>query len=186
MPSDPPKSLDPADPERLLAVAYAELRRMARAHLAGERPEHTLVPTALVHEAWIRLGIDRESVFDSREHFLRVASTAMRHILVDHARARRAAKRDGGLQVTLTEALGAEQAPLVDVLALDGALERLAEAEPRWAQVVELRFFAGLEVTEIAALLEVSATTVKRDWRFARAWLARELDLDPAPTGPSP
>ncbi len=164
------------DPDRLLASLYDELRRIARHHLRDERPDHTLQPTALVHEAWLKLGVGGAPRFESRSHFLHAASRAMRHILVDHARGRNAAKRSGGVRVTLDEGM-AGAGPDVDLLALDDALEHLAQAEPRWARVVELRFFAGLEMAEIAALLEVSPATAKRDWRFARAWLARELDL---------
>ncbi len=169
---EPPGPGEEMDADRLLATLYDELRLIARHHLRDERPGHTLQPTALVHEAYLRLG--SASAFESRSHFLRTASQVMRRVLVDHARARNAAKRAGGVRVTLDEGL-VGTGPAVDMLALDDALTRLAEAEPRWARVVELRFFAGLEVVEAAALLGVSEITVKRDWRFARAWLAREL-----------
>lgn len=147
--------------------------------MRGERPDHTLQPTALVHEAFLRLLGGHEPSFDDRAHLLRAASTAMRHVLVDHARARGAAKRGRALRVTLDEALqvgnDAQQHQMVELLALDDALNRLAEAEPRWARVVELRIFTGLDVPSTARALGVSEPTVKRDWAFAKAWLAREL-----------
>lgn len=166
-----------AGPDFLMAQAYDELRSIARRHLQGERAGHTLVPTALVHEAYLSLHTRDADAFRDRAHFLRAASRAMRHILVDHARARRAAKRDGGLRITLDEAIASGAPRDLDLLALEDALVQLEAAEPRWARVVELRFFAGLELTEIAGLLEVSTATVKRDWQFAKAWLARRLGL---------
>jgi RNA polymerase sigma-70 factor (ECF subfamily) len=168
-------------PERLLALLYDELRDIARHHMRGERPDHTLAPTALVHEAWLRLS--GTGPFTSRAHFLRAASRAMRHVLVDHARARGAAKRDAGVRVTFVDGLAGDAVSLTDVLTIDAALTELAAAEPRWAEVVELRFFAGLEVEEVAALLDLSPATVKRDWRFARAWLAHRLEAPPPPDG---
>jgi RNA polymerase sigma-70 factor, ECF subfamily len=169
--------------ERTLALLYDELRAIARHHMRAERVDHTLAPTALVHEAWLRLHARDASAFKDRSHFLRTASQVMRHILVDHARARRAVKRDGGIKVTLDPALAGETTSIVDLLALDDALSRLEAAEPRWARVVELRFFAGFEITEIAALLDLSVSTVKRDWQFARAWMATNLGL--AATAPA-
>lgn len=169
-------------PDLLLAQVYDELRSIARHHLRGEREDHTLVPTALVHEAYLSLHARDASAYANRSHFLRAASRAMRHILVDHARARHAVKREGGVRITLDEAMAAGAPRDLDLLELDDALVQLEAAEPRWARVVELRFFAGLELAEIGALLEVSASTVKRDWQFAKAWLARALDLHP-PTG---
>jgi RNA polymerase sigma factor (TIGR02999 family) len=169
---------DAAALERLLPLLYAELHDIAARHMRGERPDHTLQPTALVHEAFLRLLTPGS--YEDRTHFLRAASTAMRHVLVDHARARNAAKRGGALRVTLDEALAGRDERVVELLVLDDALTRLAAAEPRWAQVVELRFFGGLEVPDVAAALGISAATVKRDWQFARAWLARELGPDGA------
>jgi RNA polymerase sigma factor (TIGR02999 family) len=166
---------DPAAYDQFLPLLYAELRAIAQRHMEGERDEHTLQPTALVHEAFLRLTSGSAIEFENRAHFLRAASAAMRRVLVDHARARNAAKRRGALCVTLDESLVAGPDRSVDMLVLDDALTRLAAAEPRWAQVVELRFFAGLEVPEVADALGTSTATVKRDWRFARAWLAREL-----------
>ncbi len=160
---------------RLLDVVYAELRSIAAAQMRGERPDHTLQPTALVHEAYVRLVGSGSRSLGDRSHFVNAASRVMRRVLIDHARARNAAKRSGNLRVTLDEGIAGGVEPVVDVLSLDNALNRLAAVEPRWAQVVELRFFGGLEITEVAALLEISTATVKRDWQFARAWLAREL-----------
>jgi RNA polymerase sigma factor (TIGR02999 family) len=168
----------PAAADRLLEALYAELHGIARRHMRGERANHTLQPTALVSEAVLRL-LGRDSLaFEGRAHFLRSASQAMRRVLVDHARARKAAKRDGGLRVTLNDDVDGGPVSDVDVLALDEALTRLAAAEPRWAQVVELRFLLGLDVVEVAEVLGTSPATVKRDWQFARAYLARELAGD--------
>ncbi len=166
---------DAAALSRLLDVVYAELRNIAAAQMRGERPDHTLQPTALVHEAYVRLVGSGSRSFEDRTHFINAASRVMRRVLIDHARARNAAKRGGNLQVTLDEGIAGRVETAVDALSLDDALTRLAAAEPRWAQVVELRFFGGLQIAEVAALLGVSAPTVKRDWQFARAWLAREL-----------
>jgi RNA polymerase sigma factor (TIGR02999 family) len=171
---------DPNAIDRLLPLLYQELHTIADRHMRGERPDHTLQPTALVHEAFLRLaGADLE--FDDRTHFVRAASQAMRRVLVDHARARNAAKRGSSLRITLDESLVARDAAVVDLLVLDDALNRLAAAEPRWARVVELRFFGGLEVTEVAKALGISIATAKRDWQFARAWLAKML-RDASPT----
>ena len=160
---------------RLLDVVYAELKHIAAAQMRGERPDHTLQPTALVHEAFIRLVGNGTPTFADRAHFLNAASRVMRRVLVDHARARKAAKRGNALRITLDEALVAAPMPDVDMLVLDDALNRLAAAGPRWAQVVELRFFGGLELAEVAEVVGVSVATIKRDWQFARTWLAREL-----------
>jgi RNA polymerase sigma-70 factor (ECF subfamily) len=166
---------DPAALEQLLPIIYAELHAIADRHMRRERPGHTLQPTALVHEIYLRLIGTTALSASSRVHFLRAASRAMRQVLVDHARARNAQKRGGALHVTLDETLAGRDTPILDMIALDDALSRLAAAEPRWAQVVELKFFGGLEIPEIATSLDVSPATVKRDWQFARAWLAREL-----------
>ncbi|MBL0169568.1 MAG: sigma-70 family RNA polymerase sigma factor [Gemmatimonadaceae bacterium] len=170
---------DRAAIDQLLPLVYAELHVIAERHMARERDDHTLQPTALVHEAYVRLAHGAAIDASGRLHFLRLASQVMRRVLVDHARARQAAKRGGMLLVTLDESAAGHETPLLDLLALDDALTRLAEAEPRWAEVVALRFFAGLEITEIAETMEISTATVKRDWRFARAWLARALDGAP-------
>lgn len=162
--------------DQLLEVLYAELRVIARRHMRHERAGHTLEPTGLVNEVALRLLGQEARHYEDRQHFLRAASLAMRRVLVDHARARHAAKRDGGVRVTLVDVAEEASLGVVDMLALDMALTRLGEAEPRWAQVVEMRFLLGLEVSEVALALGVSEPTIKRDWRFARAWLARELD----------
>lgn len=177
------RSGDTSALDRLLPMLYDELHGIAARHMLGERPDHTLQPTALVHEAFLRLIGGAPMSFENRAHFLRAASQAMRHVLVDHARARNAAKRGAAIRVTLDEAIAGHVEPIIDMLILDEALTRLAAAEPRWAQVVELRFFGGLEVTEVAEVLGISAATVKRDWRFARAWLEKELSADSGRTG---
>ena len=162
---------------RLAPVVYDELRAMAAARMQGERRDHTLQPTALVHEAFLRLSEQRRRQWKERRQFFAVASRLMRQVLVDHARARRAAKRGGDsthVEVTSFDALPAPP-EVFDVLPLDEALTRLAALQPRLAKVVELRFFGGLEVEETAALLACSPRTVKRDWVLARAWLVREL-----------
>jgi RNA polymerase sigma-70 factor (ECF subfamily) len=169
---------DAAAYDRLLPLLYAELRAIAGKHMRGERPDHTLQPTALVHEAFLRLVGGSPAHFEDRTHFLRAASQAMRRVLVDHARARSAAKRSGDLRVTLDEAIAGHDDRIVDLLVLDDALTRLAAAEPRWARVVELRVFGGLEVPEVASALGISPATAKRDWQFAKGWLARELAAD--------
>jgi RNA polymerase sigma-70 factor, ECF subfamily len=164
--------------DQVFSVTYAELRSIAGRHFRRERSDHTLQPTALLHEAVLRLFGGRAPVFADRSHFLRAASRAMRHALVDHARARAAAKRGGGAEVTQIQDVQDPGASPLDVLELDEALRLLAQADPRCAQVVEMKFFVGLEVEEIAEVLEISTATVKRDWRFARSWLAQELGGD--------
>ncbi len=164
--------------ERLLPLVYAELHYIAERHMSGERPDHTLQPTALVNEAFLRLVGGTPADFNDRTHFLRAASTAMRRVLVDYGRKRHAAKRGSNLQVTLDEAIAGGTGKALDVLALDEALSRLAEADARCAQVVELRFFGGLSIAEVAATLGTSVATVNRDWLFARGWLAKEIDAD--------
>jgi RNA polymerase sigma-70 factor, ECF subfamily len=169
---------DRAALDQLFPLLYPELHGIARREMRGESNHHTLQPTALVNEAYLRMvGSNGTLSWRDRTHFLSVAARVMKNVLVDHARAHRAGKRDGGLQVTLTDGKADSRDPaiMLDILALDDALNRLAEAEPRWAQVVELRFFGGLEIDETAEALQVSPITVSRDWRFAKAWLAREL-----------
>ena len=161
--------------DQLLPLVYAELHYIAERHMAGERADHTLQPTALVNEAFLKLVGGSPAAFNDRTHFLRAASTAMRHVLVDYSRKRNAAKRGGNLQVTLDDAIvGAAEKPL-DMLVLDDALTRLAAGDARSAQVVELRFFGGLSLTEVAETLGISLASVKRDWQFARGWLATEI-----------
>ena len=159
--------------DELVPLVYQELRRRAAAYLRRERPNHTLAATALVHEAFMRL-VDRRAALRDRAHFFAVAATQMRRILVDHARARAAAKRPQ-LQVTLDPAIASPAADPVDIIDLDQALEQLAALDARQAQLVELRYFAGLTAEEAAQVLDLSLTTVKRDWITAKAWLYRHL-----------
>ena len=170
---------DLAARDRLIAVVYPELRAIARRQLANERGDHTLQPTALVNEAYMRLSrMDRIDWHD-RVHFVRMAARLMREILVDHARRHGAGKRDGGERVTLTDAeVGAPDSD-IDMLALDVALDQLADANPAHAQLVELRYFGGLTIEEAAEALGLSPATVKRHWQAARAWLFEALS-DPA------
>lgn len=159
----------------LLPVLYAELKRIARAQLAREKPGHTLQPTALVHEAYLRLLSSHSVDFADRAYFLGLAATMMRRILVNHARDKAADKRGGGLVRTELPELGATPGPDPDLLALDGALERLAQQDPRKARVVELRYFAGMEFDEIADHLSLSNATVRRDFSLAKLWLAEAM-----------
>ena len=165
---------------RLIPQVYGELRRLAAHYMRFERGNHTLQPTALVNEAYARLVEQPQVPWQSRAHFFATASQLMRHILVDHARARQAGKR-GGMQrqVTLDDALLPSQERTVDVLILDEALQRLAEFDARQARIVELHFFSGLTFAEIAEVLKVAERTVKRDWSMARAWLKGELSKSP-------
>jgi RNA polymerase sigma-70 factor (ECF subfamily) len=165
---------------RLIPQVYGELRRLAAYYMRSERGNHTLQPTALVNEAYTRLVQQPQIPWQSRAHFFATASHLMRHILVDHARARRAGKR-GGLQqqVTLDDALLPSSERTIDVLILDEALENLAQFDPRQARIVELHFFAGLTFAEIALVLDVTERTVKREWSMARAWLKGELSKSP-------
>ena len=160
--------------DELLPIVYQELRRLAKGYLHRERAEHTLQSTALVHEAYLRL-IDQNVDWQSRSHFFGIAAQMMRRILVDHARARNAVKRGEGLKVTLDERMALAEARDLDVIALDGALDRLSQLDEEQAKIVEMRFFAGLSIEETAEALGISPATVKRDWAMARAWLAREL-----------
>ena len=160
----------------LVRVLYRELHDMARRRLRGERPGMTLQTTALVHETYLRLVDQRRVEWRDRSHFLALAATMMRRILVDRARARQAGKRGAGEPaITLTDAACAGVNSADQVLDVDRAIERLTAAYPRPARVVEMRFFGGLELEEIGAVLGITERTVKRDWAFARAWLAREL-----------
>lgn len=161
--------------DRLLPLVYAELHRLAKGYMRREREGHTLQPTALIHEAFLRLA-PHPMDWQSREHFVAVAATVMRRVLVDHARSRNAEMRGGGVQhMALEEAQAAGGERSIDILALDQALARLAEREPRQARIVELKYFAGLGVEEIAALTGVAPRTVKRDWALARLWLFEQL-----------
>ena len=160
----------------LLPLVYDELRRVARSQMRGERPGQTISSTGLVHEAWLRLSSARQLSPQNRAHFLAIAANAMRQILVERARARHAAKRGGHRhQVTLEEGSLASEAPGVDVLAVDSAIDKLAALDPEQARVVELRYFGGLSVEETAEAIGISPATVKRRWSSARAFLAAEL-----------
>ena len=162
--------------ERLLPLVYSELHGLADRHLRRERRDHTLQPTALVHEVYLSLVDREEQNWQNRAHFLCVAATAMRHILINHAHGRNAAKRGGGrLRLTLFEAVSAFEERAEDLVALDEALTRLAVFDERRSRLVELRFFGGLTVEEAAKVLEVSTRTVEREWRLARAWLRKEV-----------
>jgi RNA polymerase sigma factor (TIGR02999 family) len=164
---------------RLTPLVYQELHRLALAYMADERPDHTLQPTALVHEAFVRL-VDLKGVgWRDRGHFFVVAARMMRRILVDFARARTFQKRDGGERVSLDEALVLSDQPGAELVALDDALNRLAIIDMRKSQVVELRYFGGLQVEETAAALQVSQETVLREWRAAKAWLYLQLNGAP-------
>jgi RNA polymerase sigma factor (TIGR02999 family) len=160
--------------DRLLPLVYAELRRLAASQMRRERSDHTLQPTALVHEAYVKL-VDQRLDWKDRGHFFGVAARAMRQVLVDHARRKLAQKRSAGVEVPL-EGAGPAVAPRsLDLLALDQALHRLAELDARQARLVELRVFAGLTVEEAARVLNCSAATASRDYRHAEAWLRRQI-----------
>lgn len=158
-------------------VVYEELRRLARRLLALERPDHTLEPTALVHEAYIRL-VDQHAVdWRNRAHFLGIAASMMRRILINYARAHSAAKREGYAgAITLTDALGLFTKPQVDLLDLDHSLDLLTKLDPRQGKVVELRYFGGLSIEETAEVLGISSATVKREWGTARLWLMQQME----------
>jgi RNA polymerase sigma factor (TIGR02999 family) len=160
--------------QALMPLVYQELRRIAQHHLQQERPDHTLQSTALVHEAYLRLMKQGPVEIEHRPHFLAVASRLMRQILVDHARGHRAAKRGGGFKLEVNDAMSAQKAQSVDLIALDDALNNLAKLDPQQSRIVELRFFGGLSIEETAEIVGVSPTTVKREWATARAWLRRE------------
>jgi RNA polymerase sigma-70 factor, ECF subfamily len=163
--------------EDLLPLVYGELKRIAARQLRRERSDHTLSATALVHEAWVELSNLDRIKWQNRNHYLALASQAMRRVLIDHAVAKRAQKRGGGKGVeTLDEsALVLADGRAEELLDLDRALQRLAEVDPRQVRIVECRFFGGMSIEETAGVLEVSPATVKREWALARAWLNREL-----------
>jgi RNA polymerase sigma factor (TIGR02999 family) len=163
--------------ERLLPLVYAQLRALAQKHMLGERSDHTLQATALVHEAYLRLVQNEQVDWKGRAHFYSAAADAMRRVLVDHARRSGAAKRGGDWKnVTLNLADLAEGRGLSELLCVDEALEQLAASEPRAAEVVRLRFFAGLSVDDTALALGLSPRSVDREWQYARAWLKRRLE----------
>ncbi|MBZ5662101.1 MAG: sigma-70 family RNA polymerase sigma factor [Acidobacteriia bacterium] len=162
--------------EELAPLVHQELRRLARRYMYGERAGHTLQTTALVNEAYLRLVNSRQVNWQNRAHFFAISAQLMRRILVDYARARGYQKRGGGVpKITLDEAFMRPQGKGRDLMKLDDALKALAEIDPRKGKVVELRFFGGLSVEEAAEVLKVSPDTVLRDWRLAKAWLAREM-----------
>jgi RNA polymerase sigma factor (TIGR02999 family) len=172
---------DPHAPAKLMPLVYEELRRRAAEYLRRERPDHTLQATALVHEAYLKLVDQSRSNWRDRAHFASVASHLMRRILVQHARTHNAEKRGGKLEklyLDETRELSHERPP--DIVALDEALQNFAKTYPREATVVELKFFGGLEASEIGEVLDVSSKTVLRDWNFAKLWLRRELTENPA------
>jgi len=161
----------------LLELIYGELRRIAGAQLRHERPDHTLQPTALVHEAWLRLAADPVRDVEGRQHFLSLAARVMRRVLVDHARERQAQKRGGGAAtVTLDEAVALYERRELDLLDLDEALQRLSALDSQLARIVELRFFAGLSNEEVAHAEATSLRSVERGWSTARAWLRGALE----------
>lgn len=166
-----------ASPEAVFPLVYAQLRDLARRQMSGEAAGHSLQPTALVHEAWMRLGGHESVGWQGRAHFFGSAAEAMRRILVDHARSKHAQKRGAGSRRLPLDAveLAAADDPW-QVIVLDEALARLEQHDPRLASVVRLRFWAGLQETEVAELLQMSERTVRSDWKLARAWLARELE----------
>ena len=190
MSQEPPQALellgrigagDRSAAQELFPLVYDELHRLARRYLDGERADHTLQPTALVHEAYLRLVGQDDSRWKNRAHFLGVAATAMRCVLVDHARAKKARKRgDGYTKVPLDEAIDLFEESVPDLVALDDALSELTRQDNQLGHIVELRFFAGLTIEETARVLRVSAPTIARGWRVARAWLRSELRPDEA------
>ena len=167
---------DRAALDKLTPLVYDELRRLAHRHMSGERPDHTLQTTALVNEAYLKLADQTHANWSDRAHFFAVAARAMRQILVNYAESYKAQKRGGGAaKVELDDAALVAAAQSSEVIELNEALERLNELEPRKAQIVELKYFGGLTQEEIAEVLKISAVTVRRDWRFAKAWLYHEL-----------
>jgi RNA polymerase sigma factor (TIGR02999 family) len=165
--------------DQLIPIIYNELRRMAAACMQRERAGHTLQATALVHEAYMRLAGGHQGPWQNRAHFFAIAAHSMRQVLLDHARRRHAGKRGGAhaQKVEIDAELFIDEDKLEDVIAVDEALSRLEKIDPRQSQLVELRFFAGLDVEQAAEVMGVSPTTIKREWRSARAWLQGELAI---------
>ncbi len=191
MPGDPPSQVtdllalwqsgDRQALDVLMPLVYEELRHLARHYLSMERPDHTLQSTALVHEAFVRLVGQKPPEWKSRKHFYGVAARLMRQILVDHARSHRAEKRGGhALKLGLNEGLAGKEPKGLDILALDDALNQLAQLNPQHSQIVELRFFSGLSIDDTSEVLGISPATVKRNWTTARAWLFREMNRSDA------
>lgn len=172
--------------EKLLPLVYAELHRLAASYMRRERPDHTLQATALINEAYLRLA-QGEAEWNSREHFIGMAANVMRHVLVDYARAHNAQHRAGGIKrVELRDDLAISTEKLDEIVALNEALRTLEHLQPRQGKVVELRYFGGLSLEQIASLLGVSERSVKRDWSLARIWLFRELRQLPNPPRDTP
>ena len=166
----------------LLPLVYSELRRLAEHRMQREVPGQTLQPTALVHEAYLRLVGDKDIAWDGRGHFFAAAAEAMRRILIESARKRKSAKRGGDrarFAISENDAI-VEQGPLDDLLDLEEALQKLEKEDPKLAKLVELRYFAGLKIDEIADILDVSPRTIRRNWVFVRAWFGRELGTEPS------
>ncbi len=163
--------------EKLMPLVYSELRRLASNYLRRERAGHTLQPTALVNEAYLKLIDQRNARWQNRAHFFGISAQLMRRILVDHARQHQAVKRGGSEQqrVSITSVEKLAKGPDVDLLALNEALDELARMDPQQSQIVELKFFGGLSIEEIAEVLGIGHATVERDWKMARAWLRRQL-----------
>jgi RNA polymerase sigma factor (TIGR02999 family) len=164
--------------DELVPVVYRELRRRAGAYLRRERPDHTLQPTALVHEAYVRLMGQERVAWQNRAHFFAMAAQMMRRVLIDHAREHQAAKRPGAaVKVVLDDRVGTTQPRACELIALDQALVELARIDPRQGQIMELRYFGGLSEQEVAAVLSISRATVTREWHTARAWLYRRMTV---------
>jgi RNA polymerase sigma-70 factor (ECF subfamily) len=162
--------------DELVPLVYQELRRLANSHLQREQHNHTLQPTALVHEVYLRLAGQEKAAFQNRAQFFGLAAKIMRNVLVDHARTQKRAKRGGSqVKLSLTEADRFDNREDVDLIALDDALNDLAITNPQHSQIVELRYFAGLTIEETAEVLDISHATVERSWKFARAWLRTQL-----------
>lgn len=169
------RSGDAGSADRLIDCVYKELRRLAGYYMKSERADHTLQPTALVHEVFLKIVAANSIEWQDRAHFYAVAASQMRRILVDHARARRAVKRDGGLRVDIVNAEGLNGGQDSSVVEVDDALAKLERAEPRAAKIVEMKFFGGLTDKEVAEVLGIPVISVRRDWEFARAWLFQRL-----------
>lgn len=164
--------------EKLMPLVYGELRQLASNYLRRERAQHTLQPTALVNEAYLKLIDQKNAKWQNRAHFFGISAQLMRRILVDHARQHQAVKRGGGEQqrISITSAEKVVKQPEVDLLALNEALDELAKMDPQQSQIVELKFFGGLSIEEIGEVLSIGHATVERDWKVARAWLRRQLE----------
>jgi RNA polymerase sigma factor (TIGR02999 family) len=169
---------DPAALERLMPLVYSELRRLASNYLRRERVGHTLQPTALVNEAYLKLIDQKNAKWQNRAQFFGISAQLMRRILVDHARQRQAVKRGGSNQerLSITSVEAVLKQPEIDLLALNEALDELAQMDPQQSRIVELKFFGGLSIEETAEVLGISHATVERDWKMARAWLRRQLE----------